>query len=84
MKVASSRTLAAANGSAGTSAGCGQAASSQSTITWLSHSAPWGVRMKGILPSGEAASTASSFEPVGTRSSWKGRPFSSRTSLTLS
>ena len=46
-------------------------------MTWLSHRLPAGVRTKGTLPSGVADSTASSFEPVITTSSWKGTPFSS-------
>jgi hypothetical protein len=52
--------LAAAKGSAGSKGGVGQRASIHSRSGWLSHKAPSGVVTKGILPSGEADSTASS------------------------
>jgi hypothetical protein len=54
-----------------------------SRMAWLSHSPPWGVVMKGILPSGEMPSTASSLFRVLTYTSSKGTPFSSSASLTL-
>jgi hypothetical protein len=83
MKVTSSRTFAACQGSAGVNGVCGYWASSQSTMTWLSHSPPSSVRMNGTLPSGVQASTASSLDLVMTRSSVKGMPFSSSTIFTL-
>ena len=83
MKVMSSRTLAAANGSAGSSGGCGQVASIHSRMAWLSHRPPWSVVMNGILPSGDAARTSSSLLWVATCFSAKGTPFSSSASLTL-
>ena len=52
-------------------------------MAWLSHIAPCSVRMNGTLASGDAASTASSSLCVFTRSSVKGRPFSSSAILTL-
>jgi hypothetical protein len=52
-------------------------------MTWLSHSGVPSTRMKGILPRGEACSTASSVEPVRTVSSVNGTPFSSSTIFTL-
>jgi len=83
MKVTSSRTLAAANASAGTSGGCGYALSMYSRIGWLSQSVPVSVRMNGILASGEASRMAGSFDPVFTSSSLNAMPFSSSASLTL-
>ena len=83
MKTASSRTLAAAQRSAGSSAGVGAKASRYSMMAPLSHSVPCSVRRKGTLPSGEAFNKSSGLWPGLTRSSMKGRPFSSRTNLTL-